>query len=76
MRQPERPDDADNPLRLCYTGPSPTRGANWRSRTRFGLELICGYGLSETPLRPHLAPRAPGRTARWAPSASTPSSAT
>jgi len=23
MRQPERPDDADNPLRLCYTGPAP-----------------------------------------------------
>ena len=21
MRQPERPDDADNPMRLCYTGP-------------------------------------------------------
>src|SRR5579859_2525900 len=25
MRQPERPDDADNPLRLCYTGPAPER---------------------------------------------------
>src|SRR4029079_2691812 len=25
MRQPPRPDDADNPLRLCYTGPSPDR---------------------------------------------------
>ena len=25
MRQPERPDDADNPLRRCYTGPSPER---------------------------------------------------
>src|SRR5256885_843155 len=23
MRQPERPDDADNLVRLCYTGPSP-----------------------------------------------------
>src|SRR6185312_4841290 len=23
MRQPERPDDADTPLRLCYTGPAP-----------------------------------------------------
>ena len=25
MRQPERPDDADTPLRLCYTGPAPER---------------------------------------------------
>jgi crotonobetaine/carnitine-CoA ligase len=25
QRQPERPDDADTPLRLCYTGPSPTQ---------------------------------------------------
>ena len=25
MRQPVRPDDADTPLRLCYTGPSPAR---------------------------------------------------
>ena len=27
MRQPERPDDADTPLRLCYTGPGPGAGA-------------------------------------------------
>ena len=25
MRQPARPDDADTPLRLCYTGPAPAR---------------------------------------------------
>src|SRR5918996_4294043 len=25
MRQPEHPDDADNPIRICYTGPSPDR---------------------------------------------------
>src|SRR5215475_11671383 len=25
MRQPERPDDAQTPLRLCYTGPAPAR---------------------------------------------------
>ncbi|HVC69215.1 MAG TPA: AMP-binding protein [Acidimicrobiales bacterium] len=49
MRQPERPDDADNPVRLCYTGPSPTRGRQLEIEARFGLELVCGYGLSETP---------------------------
>ena len=32
MRQPERADDADNPLRLCYTGPSPTERAPARDR--------------------------------------------
>ena len=32
MSQPERPDDADNPLRLCYTGPSPAQRAPARDR--------------------------------------------
>jgi crotonobetaine/carnitine-CoA ligase len=49
MRQPESPDDADNPLRRCYTGPSPTRRRHLEIEERFGLELVCGYGLSETP---------------------------
>jgi len=49
MRQPESPDAADNPLRLCYTGPSPSRRRQLEIEERFGLELICGYGLSETP---------------------------
>jgi crotonobetaine/carnitine-CoA ligase len=49
MRQPESPDDADNPLRLCYTGPSPSRRRHLEIEERFGLELICGYGLSESP---------------------------
>jgi carnitine-CoA ligase len=49
MSQPERPDDADNPLRLCYTGPSPTRERQLQIEERFGLEIICGYGLSESP---------------------------
>jgi crotonobetaine/carnitine-CoA ligase len=49
MRQPERPDDADNPLRLCYTGPSPDQQRQEEIEARFGLELICGYALSETP---------------------------
>jgi crotonobetaine/carnitine-CoA ligase len=48
MRQPERPDDADNPLRLCYTGPTPPRERQLEIEARFGLEIVCGYGLSES----------------------------
>lgn len=49
MIQPERPDDADNPLRLCYTGPSPPRERQLEIERRFGLRIVCGYGMSETP---------------------------
>jgi crotonobetaine/carnitine-CoA ligase len=49
MSQPERPDDADNPLRLCYTGPSPTKERQLEIEARFGIEIVCGYGLSESP---------------------------
>jgi crotonobetaine/carnitine-CoA ligase len=49
MRQPERPDDTDTPLRLCYTGPSPTRERQEEIEARFGLEIVCGYALSESP---------------------------
>jgi crotonobetaine/carnitine-CoA ligase len=48
MRQPERPDDADNPLRLCYTGPSPSEQRQLEIERRFGLRIVCGYALSET----------------------------
>ena len=49
MRQPERADDADNPLRLCYTGPSPPEERQLEIERRFGLRIVCGYALSETP---------------------------
>ena len=49
MRQPERADDADNPIRLCYTGPSPERERQLEIEARFGFEIVCGYALSETP---------------------------
>jgi crotonobetaine/carnitine-CoA ligase len=49
MSQPVRPDDADNPLRLCYTGPSPTEERQLQMEERFGIEIVCGYGLSESP---------------------------
>jgi crotonobetaine/carnitine-CoA ligase len=48
VRQPEHDDDADTPLRLCYTGPSPTRERHLEIERRFGLEVVCGYGMSET----------------------------
>jgi carnitine-CoA ligase len=49
MRQPERPDDADTPLRLCYTGPAPERERQLEIERRFGLRIIVGYAMSESP---------------------------
>jgi crotonobetaine/carnitine-CoA ligase len=49
MRQPERADDADNPLRLCYTGPAPERGRQEEIERRFGLRIVVGYAMSESP---------------------------
>jgi crotonobetaine/carnitine-CoA ligase len=49
MRQPERVDDADTPLRLCYTGPSPSEARQRAIEARFGLRIVCGYALSESP---------------------------
>lgn len=49
MRQPERDDDTHNPVRLCYTGPSPTKQRQLEIERRFGFEIVCGYALSESP---------------------------
>ena len=49
MRQPEREDDADTPLRLCYTGPAPSEARQTEIEERFGLRIVCGYALSESP---------------------------
>ncbi len=49
MRQPERPDDADTQLRLCYTGPAPERDRQLEIERRFGLRIVVGYALSESP---------------------------
>jgi crotonobetaine/carnitine-CoA ligase len=49
MRQPPRPDDAQTPLRLCYTGPSPAREWQEEFERRFGLRIVCGYAMSESP---------------------------
>ena len=48
MRQPVRADDADTPLRLCYTGPAPTRERQEEIEARFGLRIVVGYAMSET----------------------------
>jgi carnitine-CoA ligase len=48
MRQPERDDDRDNPLRVVYTGPSPERERQLEIEERFDVEIVCGYALSES----------------------------
>ena len=49
MRQPRRPGDADTPLRLCYTGPAPARERQEEMEQRFGLRIVVGYAMSESP---------------------------
>jgi crotonobetaine/carnitine-CoA ligase len=49
MRQPVRDDDADTDLRLCYTGPSPAKDWQEAFEQRFGLRVVCGYAMSESP---------------------------
>jgi crotonobetaine/carnitine-CoA ligase len=49
MRQSPRDDDADTNLRLCYTGPSPERAWQEAFEARFGLQVVCGYAMSESP---------------------------
>jgi carnitine-CoA ligase len=49
MRQPARPDDGDNPLRLCYTGPAPEQARQEEIESRFGLRIVVGYAMSESP---------------------------
>jgi carnitine-CoA ligase len=49
MRQPERPDDPDNPVRLAYAGPTPPEQRHLEFERRFGLRLTSGYAMSETP---------------------------
>ena len=49
MRQPERADDADNPLRLAYAGPAPPKARHLEIEERFGLRIVCGYAMSESP---------------------------
>src|SRR5256886_14264990 len=49
MRQPARADDADTPLRLCYTGPAPARERQEEMERRFGLRIVGGHAMAERP---------------------------
>jgi carnitine-CoA ligase len=49
MRQPEQPGDAGTPLRLCYTGPAPEEERQRDMERRFGLRIVVGYAMSESP---------------------------
>ena len=65
MRQPERPDDADTDLRLCYTGPSPAREWQEAFERRFGLRVVVRVRDVGVAVRADLAARrAPVRHAR------------
>ncbi len=46
MDTPERPDDADNPLRLAYGNEGPRQYLDAFAR-RFGCRVVDGYGSSE-----------------------------
>ncbi len=46
MATPERPNDADNPLRLAYGNEAPRQYVDTFAR-RFGCRVVDGYGASE-----------------------------
>jgi crotonobetaine/carnitine-CoA ligase len=46
MNQPERPDDADNPVRITWGAPTP-EGVREKFEKRFGLKIIDLYGQTE-----------------------------
>lgn len=47
LDQPERPDDADNPLQTVYMGPL-TRHKEFAKR--FGVRIYTAYGMTEVPV--------------------------
>ena len=46
MSQPEKPDDADNPVRIIWGAPVP-EGMREKIEERFGLKIIDLYGQTE-----------------------------
>jgi fatty-acyl-CoA synthase len=66
MDTPPQPDDADNPLRLAYGNEAPRQYIE-AFATRFGCQVIDGYGASEVGVGfardPSDPPRALGRAA-------------
>jgi crotonobetaine/carnitine-CoA ligase len=47
LDQPEKPDDADNPLRVVYMGPLSQHKEFGR---RFGVSVYTAYGMTEVPV--------------------------
>jgi crotonobetaine/carnitine-CoA ligase len=65
-RQPVRPDDADNPLRVLQTIPAPAALVE-RFQARFDVTCIDGYGLTDVGMvayRRHDDPLVPGSSGR------------
>ncbi len=48
LRAPEHPAEADNPIRVCFSAWAPSRERHEMLEARFGLDMIVGYGLSES----------------------------
>ncbi len=48
-KQPERPDDADNPVRIAFGAPCPVE--IWEPfEERFGVQLVEVFGMTEAPM--------------------------
>jgi crotonobetaine/carnitine-CoA ligase len=48
-KQPERPDDADNPIRIAFGAPCPVE--IWEPfEERFGVKLVEVFGMTEAPM--------------------------
>ena len=64
-KQPERPDDADNPARVGWGVPMPDFAAGFEER--FGVRLVEGYGMTDCGVpvsQPYDEPRRPGSCGR------------
>ena len=49
FKQPERPDDADNPVRIAFGAPCPVE--IWEPfEERFGVRLVEVFGMTEAPM--------------------------
>lgn len=48
LSQPRSRDDTDNPIRLAYTAWSPPKLRHHEFEDRFRLDMVVGYGLSES----------------------------
>lgn len=48
MDQAPTPDDSDSPLENCYCAPAPPKHRHLEIERRFGISIVCGYGMSES----------------------------